>query len=161
MKTDKQYLKWCAKQSKEIRIVKESTNLQNAYLKKSNEAMRSMQVNAKEGIDEWVISTSYYAKYFAIYALLSRLGIKCEIHDCTIALFGYLFADNLPSFFEDIQQAKEDRVEAQYYTTSIPIDSQKIVSKTKEFVLKIEEIIDSLNPEMISDTRSKLKKLVQ
>jgi uncharacterized protein (UPF0332 family) len=120
-----------------------------------------MQVNAKEGIDEWVISTSYYAKYFAIYALLSRLGIKCEIHDCTIALFGYLFADKLPSFLEDMQQAKEDRVEAQYYTTSIPIDSQKIASKTKEFVLKIEEIIDSLNPQTISDIKSKLKKLVQ
>jgi uncharacterized protein (UPF0332 family) len=161
MKTDKQYLKWCARQSKGIRIVKESTNLQKAYLKKSNEALRSMQVNAKEGIDEWVISTSYYAKYFAIYALLSRLGIKCEIHDCTITLFGYLFADKLPSFLEDLQQAKEDRVEAQYYTTSIPIDSQKIASKTKEFVLKIEEIIDSLNPQTISDIKSKLKKLVQ
>jgi len=54
-------------------------------MKKSNEALKSMDVNAKAGISEWTISTSYYAKYFAIYALLSRIGIKCEIHDCTIA----------------------------------------------------------------------------
>ncbi|HET7336983.1 MAG TPA: HEPN domain-containing protein [Candidatus Nitrosotalea sp.] len=89
MQSDKKYLEWCAKQKKGIKVVKESENLQKAYVKKSKEALKSMEVNANAGIDEWAVSASYYAKYFIIYALLSRMGIKCEIHDCTIALFIY------------------------------------------------------------------------
>ncbi|MGQ0376559.1 MAG: HEPN domain-containing protein [Nitrososphaerota archaeon] len=145
MKSDKQYLKWCAKQKKGIKIVKSSTNLQKAYLKKSKEALRSMQANAEKGIDEWVVATSYYAKYFAIYALLSRIGIKCEIHDCTIALLSYLFSNEIPSkFIEDLKQAKDDRIDAQYYTGTIQVNSQRLIVNTKEFVLKMEEIIDKL-----------------
>ena len=80
-------MKWCLKQSKGIRLVKPSENLMKAYFQKSRNALKSMEVNAKSGITEWAVSASYYAKYFAVYALLSKIGVKCEIHDCTIALF--------------------------------------------------------------------------
>lgn len=160
MKPAKTYLKWCLVQKKGIMAVKESENLQNAYLKKSKEALRSMQINVKEGIGEWIIATCYYAKYFAIYALLSRLGIKCEIHDCTIALFGFLFANDLPKqLMDDLRQAKDDQIEAQYYTTAIPTNSQEVIAKTTDFVLKIEEIIDGLNSQKIADIQKNIKTL--
>lgn len=117
-----------------------------------------MEVNAKAGLDEWTISASYYAKYFVIYALLSRIGIKCEIHDCTIALFSYLFGNGISQeLLQDLRQAKEDRVDAQYYNAEVKIDSSSTIAKTKEFVIKIEEIIDSLNSQKIVDIRKKLK----
>jgi uncharacterized protein (UPF0332 family) len=117
-----------------------------------------MEVNAKAGLDEWTISTSYYAKYFAVYALLSRMGIKCEIHTCTISLFNYLFSNDMsPQLMQDLRQAKNDRVDAQYYITSVTIDSSKMLSDTKEFVIMIEEITDRLNPQKISDIRKKIK----
>ena len=47
---------------------------------------------------------------------------------------------------EELRQAKEDRVEMQY-CAEISIDSQEVLAKTKEFVLKIEKIIDGLNPQ--------------
>lgn len=101
MSPNKKYLKWCTKQKKGIRIVPESATLQKAYLKKSGEALKSMNANAKEGIDEWVVSTSYYAKYFAVYALLSRIGIKCEIHDCTIPCLNiYLQVQFKPNLYK-------------------------------------------------------------
>jgi uncharacterized protein (UPF0332 family) len=154
------YLKWCARQKKGIRIVRESENLKKAYLKKSHEALRSMQINAKEGIGEWVVATSYYAKYFAIYALLSRIGVKCGIHDCTIALFSSLYADKLPKrLVDDLRQAKDDRVEAQYYTTEISMDMQEMIEKTTDFVLKIEEIIDGLSAQKTADKRRELRAL--
>lgn len=112
MKSIEQHLKWCAKQNKGIKIVSESINLQKAYLKKSENAIKSMDANATVGIEEWVVSTSYYAKYFAVYALLSRIGIKCEIHDCTLALFEYLFSGEIPpKFIQNLQQSKDDRVD--------------------------------------------------
>lgn len=158
MKSDKQYLKWCARQNKGIKIISETINLQNAYLRKSEEALKSMAANANAGINEWVISTSYYAKYFAIYALLSRIGVKCEIHDCTIALFKYLFSSKVPSkFIQDLQQSKNDRVDAQYYTATIQINQKTLIAETKNFVLKVQEIIDKLTQPEIVDLQGKLK----
>jgi len=84
MRSDKRYLRWCKRQNKGIRIVNPSENLTKAYLEKSRNALKSMEVNANAGITEWAISTAYYARYFAVYALLSRIGVRCEIHDCTI-----------------------------------------------------------------------------
>ncbi len=40
MKSNKQYLKWCAKQNKGIKIIKESINLEKAYLKKAEQALK-------------------------------------------------------------------------------------------------------------------------
>jgi uncharacterized protein (UPF0332 family) len=101
---------------------------------------------------------SYYAKYFAVYALLSRMGIKCEIHTCTISLFSYLFSNDMsPQLMQDLRQAKDDRVDAQYYIASVTIDSSKMLADTKEFVIMVEEIIDRLNPQKISDIRKKIK----
>jgi len=96
MQDDRKYLKWCLEQSRGIRQVKPSENLVKAYLEKSRNALKSMDVNAKAGITEWAVAASYYAKYFAVYALLAKIGVKCEIHDCTIALFDYLFSSNVP-----------------------------------------------------------------
>lgn len=156
------YLKWCASQKNGIKIVKESENLQKAYLKKSKDALRSMKINAKEGVGEWVVATSYYAKYFVIYALFSKIGIKCEIHDCTIALFESLFAEAFPKqLFNDLKQAKEDRVEAQYYTSEIPIDPREVITKTTDFVLTIEEFHDGLSLEKVGELRKELKRMLQ
>ena len=91
------YLKWCLKQQRGIRLVEPSENLVKAYLEKSRNALRSMEVNARESIIEWAVSAGYYAKYFAVYALLSRIGIRCETHDCTIALFEHLFGSRVNS----------------------------------------------------------------
>jgi uncharacterized protein (UPF0332 family) len=104
-----------------------------------------------------VISTSYYAKYFVVYALLSRIGIKCEIHDCTISIFEYLFTGEIPAkFMQDFQQSKDDRVDAQYYTRSISINLNAIVADTKAFVLEIQGIIDNLTQSKIMSLQSKL-----
>lgn len=146
MPPDKRYLKWCAKQKNGIKIVSESINLQKAYLTKSKNAIKSMELNAKAGINDWTISTSYYARYDAVYALFSRIGIKCEIHDCTIALFKHLFSGTIASsFIQDLEKSKDDRIDAQYYTGIIKINSKKVIADTKNFVLEIEKIIDNLN----------------
>ena len=155
------HLKWCLKQRKGVRLVKPSENLVKAYLEKSRNALRSMEVNAREGISEWAVSASYYAKYFAVYALLSKVGARCEIHDCTITLFEYLFSLFIPSqVFRELRKSKEDRIETQYYTRKVNIDLNKAMKSTKNFVLEIEKILDDLNSEKIVQLQKKLEKLV-
>ena len=119
-----------------------------------------MEINAQAGLVEWSVSASYYAKYFAVYALLSKIGVKCEIHDCTITLFEYLFSDSIPNeIVKELRDSKENRVEAQYYTQEISVDLEQVITKTKQFVLEIEKIIDALNSDKVSELQKKLKTL--
>jgi uncharacterized protein (UPF0332 family) len=148
------------KQSKGIRIVAPSDNLVKAYHEKSNNALKSMEINAQAGLVEWAVSASYYAKYFAVYSLLSKIGVKCEIHDCTITLFEYLFCDSIPKeVIKNLRESKADRVELQYYTQQIDMDLEQVIKGTKKFVLEIENVADGLNSEIITELQKRLKVL--
>ena len=159
MRSDKRYLRWCKRQSKGIRIVNPSENLTKAYIEKSRNALKSMEVNANAGITEWAISAAYYARYFAVYALLSRIGVRCEIHDCTIALFNYLFGSaKQADMVEQLRQSKQDRIDAQYYSRTIRVDFNDLTSQAKQFVLEMEKLIDGLDAQAINALRSKLSR---
>lgn len=136
-------------------------NLVRAYLKKSRNALKAMEVNSQAGLTEWAVSASYYAKYFAVYSLLSKIGVKCEIHDCTIAVFEYLFSDRIsPDIIKDLRNSKFDRVEAQYYTEELTVDLEEVLEKTKRFVLEIEKVLDSLSPVEVEKMIAKTKKML-
>ncbi|HPC81674.1 MAG TPA: hypothetical protein P5140_08385 [Methanofastidiosum sp.] len=55
--------------------------MSNAYIHKADDSLESIQVNIKK---EWKIATAYYTIYFSLYAILMRVGIKSEIHSCTV-----------------------------------------------------------------------------
>ena len=152
-------LKWCFKQKKGIKIVSPSDNLCEIYLQKSKEALNATIVNAKAKIFSWAVSASYYAKYFSIYALLSKIGIKSEIHECTIEAFSFLFKDTVgEDMISDIKTSKNERIEFQYYTKmNEKIDAEKLIENTRDFINKIEELIDSLTEEIIHEMRNKLE----
>lgn len=155
---DKEYLKWCADKNKGIKLVSPSVNLVRAYLEKSRTAIKSMELNANAGIIEWAVSASYYARYFAVYALMAKIGVKCEIHDCTIALFAYLFKDSVPrNFIKEFMQSKDDRVDMQYYPKEIKINTERLTCQTKSFVLEIEEMIDGLNTEKMAALQNRVR----
>lgn len=154
------YLKWCLKQNNGIKLLKPSENLARAYLGKSRNALKSMRVNVEAEIIDWAVSASYYAKYFAVYALFWKLGVKCEIHECTIALFEYLFRGKISDdLIKELRESKESRIEAQYYTTKITVDYGMITRQTTAFVLKIEELIDSLDQSAVAELQSKLREI--
>jgi len=115
----------------------------------------------KDEID-WISTTAYYARYFALYALLQKCGIKSEIHDCTISLMHFVFVEeNLVEehFYKELQLAKELRVDTQYYVTEeIDLEKLKKDSETaRSFVLKMEEIIESMTEKQIIEIRKKLE----
>jgi uncharacterized protein (UPF0332 family) len=111
---------------------------------------------------DWIAATAYYARYFIFYAMLQKCGIKCEIHDCTITLMNFLLIDeNIvdKKFFEEFELAKDLRVETQYYvSTNLDLDKLKKDSLgARNFVLKIEEVIENLTQEQIKKFRDKIK----
>jgi uncharacterized protein (UPF0332 family) len=162
MQDSRQYLKWCLRQKRGIRLIAPSDNLVKAYREKSHNALKSTEVNAQANITEWTVSASYHAKYFALYALLSKIGVRCEIHDCTIALFGYLFSTReFHHLVSELRQSKDDRVDVQYYSTQIKVNLADLLQRAKQFVLQVEELVDGLNAEKVANLQQKLRELTQ
>ena len=74
-------IKWCFKKGMEI--VKPNSNLADAYLKKSEDSLESMRLITSK---DWKISMAYYSMYFGLYSVLMKIGIKSEIHSCSIEI---------------------------------------------------------------------------
>jgi uncharacterized protein (UPF0332 family) len=156
-------LKWCLKQKRGIRIVEPNPNLAKAYLQKAISALNTMTAAAKINETDWILTTAYYARYFALYALLIKIGIKSEIHDCTISLAQLLADDGVlgQALVKDIADAKQTRVDTQYYvaTPQNPRVIKRNIEASRRFVLEVEKVIESLTDAQVSVVRLALQKL--
>ena len=104
----------------------------------------------KEKSNMWLATTKYYCEYFAVHALLMRLGIKSEIHDYTIEVARFLEKESiLPSGTAKLlENDKELRIDNQYY-----LRNRKVIVN---FILTIKEKLNSITSEEIQNVRKKL-----
>jgi len=138
---------WCRKQPGGISLIDKKLHLSEAYLKDAYESLK-VCMNS-EG--KWKVVTGYYACYNALYSILMKCGIKCEIHDCTIKLMKlFNFSDSEIRFIDGL---KKKRIQGQYYLKKVELGS---VTSVKNFILKCEEILNSLNEDEINKIRGKL-----
>jgi len=153
----KNKIKWCVGKKEGLSLIEPNANLAAAYLKKAEEALESMRVNV---IKDWKISTAYYSIYFSLYAVLMKLGVKCEIHSCTIAFAKKFLGDYLDiEDFLFIEDSLKARVDSQYYVDRTVPDLQfnKMIEKSPEFFVKCKGILVKLNEKKISEIRSRFK----
>ncbi len=107
---------WCSRRKNGIKITSPNENLCNAYLKKANDALKSMNLNKSGGLNDWAVETAYYSRYYAIYALLQKCGIQSEIHDCSIVSIKYLFNNKLTDeLIKELEETKNQRKNLVYY----------------------------------------------
>lgn len=151
---------WCLKQKRGIRIIDPNENLVKEYLRKATGSLNTMNAALQINETEWIMTTAYYARYFALYALLMKLGVKSEIHDCSIAVARLLAREGIltENLVNDISQAKEMRVDVQYYVTR-ELEQGKVrrnVESARKFVLEIEKAIEKITTEQIKSIRNTL-----
>lgn len=106
-------IKWCLSQRKGIELVEPSGNLREAYLLKADKTLEVLQATK---IRDWQLTTAYYAMYHGLYSLLMKIGIKCEIHTCTIEFAKRFLKQHFTA--EDfilLDKAFRARNDAQYY----------------------------------------------
>ena len=151
-------IKWCAGKKEGLSLIEPNSDLAEAYIKKAEEALESMRINV---IKDWKISTAYYTLYFSLYSILTKIGIKCEIHSCTIEfakrfLREYLTEEDL-DFTEDSLKA---RIDSQYYVDRAVPDEQynKMVKNSPEFLVKCKSILIKLNEKKINEVRKEFQK---
>jgi uncharacterized protein (UPF0332 family) len=149
---------WCIKQKSGIKKIEPNDNLAKEYIKNAEESLRVLDKIKDTKSNMWLATTKYYIEYFAFYALLMKLGIKCEIHDCTIELAKWLGEKGIlkKKISGILEKDKELRIENQYYLKNLPVDAN--ISDLRNFVLYMKEIIDKISSAEISETRKNLFK---
>lgn len=154
-------IQWCLRQKKGIELVKPSENLCQAYLAKAENALTSMRAN--EGNPEWEISSSYYAMYFSLYAILVRIGVKCEIHSCTLEFMRvYLSKHFTHEEVTLLENSCSARIEAQYYTSHNLDDKTReiMVNAAPDFLLKCKTILANITEKEMQNIREDLQKRI-
>ena len=154
-------IKWCSGKKEGLSMTEPNSNLAEAYTRKSEEALESMRVNT---IKDWKISTAYYTLYFSLYSVLTKIGVKCNIHSCTIEFakrfLREFFSEEEFDFTEDSLKA---RIDSQYYTDRTVSDEQysEMIKKAPEFLVKCKSILIKLNEKKINEIRAEFKKAVK
>ena len=150
-------IKWCKNQKKGIKLIEPNDNLFEEYIQTAQESLDVLRgIQGKSKV--WLATTKYYCEYFAFYALLMKAGIKCEIHDCTIALCYILEEVGIvPEGYASIlEQDKQLRIDNQYYLKNrdVPLDYDKVV----QFVLNIKNVGLKLTASQIEKIRNKIRR---
>ena len=144
-------------------MVQPNENLTKAYLKKAISALNTMNATVQIKETDWITTTAYYARYFALYALLTKIGIKSEIHDCSIAIARLLAENGIlgEDLVNDISNSKQVRIDTQYYV-GIELNQASIkrnVENAQKFVLEIEKVIENITPDQTENLRKHIRKL--
>lgn len=150
-------ISWCKEQEKGIKIQEPNNNLSEEYFENAEESMRVLRSIKKTQSNMWLATTKYYIEYFAIYSILMKIGIKCEIHDCTLSLSEYLEKENIipEGTYKRIEQDKELRIDNQYYLKNKKVNID--IGGLSEFLINIRKSLDKLSKEKVIEIREKIK----
>lgn len=154
-------IKWCTGKKEGLSLIESNSNLAEAYIKKAEEALESTRVNI---IKDWKISTAYYTIYFSLYALLVKIGIKCEIHSCTIEFARQFLKEYFDEEeFDFAEDSLKARIDSQYYVDRTVPDSQynKMIKLAPEFLVKCKSILVKLNEKKMDEIRKKFQERIR
>lgn len=161
---DQEHVEWCAEQGI-ISISNPAPQIAEGFEEKMEESIEAAEVLKEEGLHEWSINAAYYAAYFALSSLLTRCGIVCKNHECSIGLLNHLFVeeDRLEKdTYDTLNDLKEQRIEKQYSITSTSeSEAQRILDKARELLTDFISFRNSLNPEEVEEIRSELESMIE
>jgi uncharacterized protein (UPF0332 family) len=141
-----------------LRLVAPSDEMKMAYLKKSESHLTSARLLLENDLFEQSVSMAYYSMYYSVLALFFATGIKCENHTAAIILLKEVFAlDNA-----DLEHAKIERIDKQYYVTSSPIrdDVVSLIRTAESFNAELLDVIDRLTTEKKEKFRKTFQSMI-
>lgn len=149
-------ISWCKKQDKGIKLIGPNENLSQKYIEEAEETLRILKSISNMNSKIWNATTKYYTRYLAIYSLLMKIGIKCEIHDCTIALARFLEKERIieKGIAAKIEKDKTIRIGNQYYLKQINVNID--IKELSNFLLSIRQSLSKLTNEKINQIRNKI-----
>lgn len=152
-------LKWCCRQKSGIKLTEPSDEIAKGYISLAENSLGTMNRERKQNI-VFSISACYYSMYYSLYSLIAKIGVKSEIHACSIKLMN--FFDYEEKDKKLIKKAFNIRNTVQYYVDKV-IDEKEIefiLSGAGEFVAKSREILASINESKVKEIRLKIIDLI-
>jgi len=153
-------VKWCLCIKNGIGVIEENENLSKAYLKKAEDSLKVLSQISESR--EWKITSAYYSMYFSLYSILTKIGIKCENHSCSIAFMREFLADYFEKeYIKNIEEAKRLRVDALYYADREIINEEynNLLNNAPLFFIKCKEVLIKIKEKDINMIREKIIKL--
>ncbi len=149
-------LEWCKNQKDGLQLAEPSENIAEDYLQNAEESLRVLQRVMENGSRIWTATVKYYIEYFCVSAVLARLGISSEIHDCTIEAVEFLEDQDVidEGVSTRLKKSKELRIENQYNLKNRPVDVD--IDELRELMLDMKEVKDNLTKRKVNEIRSKL-----
>ena len=149
-------ISWCKKQTYGIKLTEANYDLSNEYYQNAIQSLRVLERIYNTESNMWLATTKYYIEYFAVYAVLVKIGITSEIHDCTISLVKFLEKENIinKGVSRLLQKDKELRIDNQYYLKNKPVNVD--FEKLSEFIISMKETLDNLDKDKIMEIRKKI-----
>jgi len=83
MNEDERKIQWCLKKERGISLIRPNENLAKSYVATAKEAAEVMRTLQEKSM-AWAMSACYYSMYYSLYAIMMKLGVKSEIHSCTM-----------------------------------------------------------------------------
>ncbi|MBD3203881.1 HEPN domain-containing protein [Candidatus Woesearchaeota archaeon] len=142
----KKFIKTLMRENK-IQIVKETGNLVESYIEKSDTSLKSAELLFNNMLYETSVSMSYYAMYHITLAMLYKYTVKCENHTAAIMILKLIGEKDLS---KKLHYAKKERIDKQYYAdfSATSEDAEALLKDAKDFISKIKsKIIMLSNPE--------------
>ncbi len=143
---------------KALQLVAPSDEIKTAYIRKSESFLASARLLLDNDRFEESVSMAYYSMYYSVLALFFATGIKCENHTAAIILLDDVFDIDGSA----IESAKTERIDKQYYVTSVPVRDEivDLIKTAESFDAGLLDVIDRLTNEKRESFRKKLKALV-
>lgn len=146
-------IEWCCLQKGGIRLIEPNERIGKEYLANSDSDFSDM----KKLSLKWKNIVAYYACYNSFYALLMKIGIKCEIHDCTIELIKDIlgFSKEQIALFKDL---KDTRIGVQYYLQKPKEINDKAIF---DFILTCRHLFSTISYDEVEAIRKKVDIYIQ
>ena len=146
-----------------LELVEPTNPMADSYEKKSRDCLQSAKLLFNGDLYENAIGEAYYSMYNAVQSLFFKCGIKCENHSATAVLLKKLFM--VDKIFFTFSKAKDERIDKQYYVTSMQIkpvtkeSAQSLISTADSFILDVNDYKRNLKLEQITKLRKDFNKL--
>ena len=152
-------IKWCIRVRNGIELIDPNSNLAGAYLGKAEDSLETMRLAES---NDWKISAAYYTMYFSLYAILMKIGVKCEIHKCTIECMNSFLTDYFDKEeYKLMEESLRARIDAQYFVDRNITDTlfKNMMRKAPEFLVKCKSVVLKLDERKITQIRTEIEKL--
>ena len=150
---------WCRRQRGGLKLIEPSSDISDGYLKMAKDSLDVMNREKDKSL-VFGVSAGYYSLYYSLYAVMQKIGVKSEIHSCSI-----FFMKNLLKEFYDLADVElvelsfNLRNTLQYYVGR-DVSQEKIIflwESAYSFYVKSRDIVAGLSEKKINEIREKFE----